>query len=105
MRLHATVSKDGHKHRTCLHPSRRIALAKRATAMLLRMRPEFFLIARDDLALVAMHGRAGDRATGLAPQQDRGPPRPDRRTPAAPPGGSGDAHGADTGKRLAQAAV
>ena len=28
MRLHATVSKDGHKLRTCLHPSRRIAVAQ-----------------------------------------------------------------------------
>ena len=27
MHLHATVSKDGHKLRTCLHPSRRIAVA------------------------------------------------------------------------------
>ena len=41
MRLHATVSKDGYELWTRLHPSRRIALAKGATAMLLRMRSEF----------------------------------------------------------------
>src|SRR5262245_38707650 len=28
MHLHATVSKDGHEHQSCLHPSRRIAVAE-----------------------------------------------------------------------------
>ena len=49
MRLHATVSKDGRKLRTRLHPSRRIAVAKWATPMLLRMRSEFFSVSQPDL--------------------------------------------------------
>src|SRR5262249_55392482 len=58
-----------------------------------------------DLALAAMHGRIGDRATNAAPQRQCGAPCSQRRAPTPAPARSGDTNGADAGKRLAQAAV
>src|SRR5262245_22116629 len=60
---------------------------------------------RDDLALAAMHGRIGDRATNAAPQRQGGAPCSQRRAPTPAPAWSGDTNGADAGKRLAQATV
>src|SRR5258707_6022380 len=69
------------------------------------MRRSVRSISRDDLALAVMHGGSAQPTAGLAPQEDRWPPRLEDRVLAPPRQRRSEPHLSHARERFAQAAV